>query len=219
MIRFFFILFLLPLTSIAQDLQKVKVQKVTDMTSITHNTIKVHVVDSSVYSMTFIDSLQVDSTYIIKIDWGGWNNEVKYKFKITRTGNGYIASSQKTAKIKGVWSGHTYPNTKLTTYQIDSLRMFEKRLFILLKKVDNCQDSQTSFNLFVSGRTKSFVDDMCIFNDPGHELEKLLFSAPNRQVGKNAGRRNMFVNFWFFVLAFVPADGTQSAKIYNLYYN
>ena len=41
----------------------------------------------------------------------------------------------------------------------------------------------------------------------------------NMQVGKNAGRRNMFVNFWFFVGAFVPADGMQSAKIYNLYFN
>jgi hypothetical protein len=44
-------------------------------------------------------------------------------------------------------------------------------------------------------------------------------TGANRQVGKNAGRRNMFVNFWGFVLAFVPADGTESAEIYNLYFN
>lgn len=43
--------------------------------------------------------------------------------------------------------------------------------------------------------------------------------AANRQVGKNAGRRNTFVNFWFFVFAFVPADGIQSAKYYILNYN
>ena len=43
-------------------------------------------------------------------------------------------------------------------------------------------------------------------------------AAAYRQVGKNAGRRKTFVNFWFFVLAFVPADGKLSAKIYNLYF-
>jgi len=36
---------------------------------------------------------------------------------------------------------------------------------------------------------------------------------PNaQQAGKNAGRRKTFFNFWFFVLAFVPADRTLSAK-------
>jgi len=43
--------------------------------------------------------------------------------------------------------------------------------------------------------------------------------AANRQVGKNAGRRKTFVNFGFFVRAFVPADETLSAKNYNLYFN
>lgn len=182
MTRFFYILLLVPIASIAQQLQQTEVRKITDMTSLTSNTIKFHKVDSSLYYLSFIDSLKIDSTYIIKINWGGWGNEVKHTFRIVRTRDGYVASLQKTAQIKGVWSSNIYPNALLKSYQVDSLRIFEKELIILLKRDDYCQDSGTSFDLTISGKSKSFVDNICKFGDAGAYLEKLLFTTDKKKL-------------------------------------
>lgn len=180
MTRYFYILFFLPLLCVGQQLQKTEVRKVTDMTSVTSNTIKSYRVDSSLYTMSFIDSLQADSIYIIKIRSGGWGNEIRYKFTIVRTISGFEAFSQTTTKLKGIWGSHAYSNTSLTKHQVDSLRKFEIGLLALLKRDDYCQDSQTSFDLTISGKTKSFTDDMCKFGDPGSDLEKLLFNVADK---------------------------------------
>ena len=77
--------------------------------------------------------------------------------------------------------------------------------------VKSCIDRQNGINLYIDPMT------------PGNYYFDFQFmwhkTAGNMQVGKNAGWRNTFFNFWFFVGAFAPADGTQSAKIYNLYFN
>lgn len=174
MTRCFYIwLLFLATASWSQQLQKTAVRKITDMTSV--NSIRTHKIDSALFGMSFIDSLKKDSTYSIQIVFNSRFSNIRHNFYITRGEDKYMASCIKT-QLMGTGSNYAYPNTTLSTNQINSLKQFENDLTILLRKNDPCIDAgQTEFNLSISGKTKSFNDSFCTLGNAALELEYLLF--------------------------------------------
>ena len=166
-------LMLLSIACWAQQTQKTEVRKITDMTSA--NSIRAHKIDSALYNLSFIDNLKNDSTYTIKITYISRFSIIRHSFYITRIEDKYTVLCIRT-QLKGEGNNYAYPKTRLSPTQINSLRQFENDLTILLSENDPCIDvGATEFDLTVSGKTKSFIDSSCTFENEALELEYLLF--------------------------------------------
>lgn len=124
--------------------------------------------DTSLLHIT-IDSLKVGSRYLINLESIGCFHHSKLYLTISKNTDGYYATLKMEGKIEGRKIENKLKKTKLTTYQLDSVRNFEKQLLKISNQTFNCTTIDTY--TFVSGATKNILKtDNCDWNGFGKLL-------------------------------------------------
>jgi hypothetical protein len=124
-------------------------------------------------SIICVDSLKVGQSYFINVESNGCFHHSDLNLIISRDTGGYFASFKMKGKIEGQKVNTKFKKTKLTNYQIDSVRNFEKQLLYVSASKYDCT-TVDEYTLSIDSLKKVYTVDKCDWQGIG-ELVGVLF--------------------------------------------
>ncbi len=121
-----------------------------------------------------IDNLKIGSKYLIDVESSGCFHYTKLNLTISRYNNGYFATFSMRGKIEGQKINRKFSKSKLNESQLDTLRIFEKRITDVSKQDLSCTTVDL-YNLNDGKNNRAYKDNTCNWQGIG-KLVKVLFN-------------------------------------------
>ena len=126
-----------------------------------------------------IDSLKVGSKYFINVESIGCFHHSNLYLTIYKNKDGYYATFKMNGEIEGKKVNSKFKKAKLTKYQIDSIRSFEKQLLTISAQTFSCT-TEDIYSLTI-GSTKNILNtDNCDWKGIG-KLIGLIFKNEEKR--------------------------------------
>jgi hypothetical protein len=111
-------------------------------------------------SIICVDSLKVAQSYFINVESNGCFHHSDLNLIISKDIDGYFAIFKMKGKIEGQKVNTKFKKTKLTNYQIDSVRNFERQLINVSASKYNCT-TVDEYSLSIGTLKKVYTVDNC----------------------------------------------------------
>ena len=135
-------------------------------------------VDTSSATAT-IDRLKPGQSYLINVESKGCFHHSDLYLTISRETTGYFASFRMKGKIEGQKVKAKFKKRKLSDFQIDSVRNFERQLILVSTSRYNCTTVDT-YTLAVDSLKNTYIDDKCDWQGIG-KLVSSLFKKTGKE--------------------------------------
>ena len=116
-------------------------------------------IDTS-FTVATIDRLKVGKSYFINVQSNGCFHHSDLDLTISRETDGYFARFKMRGKIEGHKVNTKFKNTKLSDFQIDSVRNFERQLIFVSASTYDCTTVDT-YTLTVDTLKNTYTVDKC----------------------------------------------------------
>ena len=111
-------------------------------------------------SVICVDSLKEGQSYFINVESNGCFHHSDLYLIISKDTDGYFASFKMKGKIEGQKVNTKFKKTKLTNYQIDSVRNFERQLLFVSASKYDCT-TVDEYTLSIDTYKKIYTVDNC----------------------------------------------------------